>query len=186
MRAARLVMQWRARQTTGLKRMQGRRVGHFERIKPATQHERNFVDQHIADRAQLAAKLAPVAQDPRVGERPAVGELVEGERDEGPVREIGLRCACASAPASTATPTGAARADSVSRSASHRLSETTIAPSAGMGASSPRNAHLSSTKPSRRHKGIRCLIQRRAGRHGCRTRLCLARANGRPARPRQA
>jgi len=53
------------------------------------EHERDLVDQHIADRAQLAAKLPPVAQYPRVRERPAVGELVEGERDEGSVREIG-------------------------------------------------------------------------------------------------
>ena len=69
--------------------MQGRRVGHLERVKAAAQHERNFVDQHVADRAQLAAKLAPVAQDAGVGKRPAVGELVEGERDQRPVREIG-------------------------------------------------------------------------------------------------
>ncbi len=89
MSAARLVVQRRARQPTGLKRMQGRRVGHLERIKAAAQHERNFVDQHVANRSEFAAKLAPVAQDAGVGERPAVGELVEGERDQRPVREIG-------------------------------------------------------------------------------------------------
>ena len=91
----------RARQPAGLEGMQGWRVGNFERVKAAAQHQRNFVDQHVADRPQFAAKLTPVAQYPRVRERSAVGELVEGERDQRPVREV-ERCACASAPASTA------------------------------------------------------------------------------------
>ena len=89
MRAAWLVVQRRARQPAGLKRMQGRRVGHVERVKATAQHERNFVDQHVADRPEFAAELTPVAQDAGVGKRAAVGELVEGERDQRPVREVG-------------------------------------------------------------------------------------------------
>ena len=186
MRAARLVVQRRARQPAGLKRMQGRRVGHLERVKPAPQHERNFVDQHVADRPEFAAELTPVAQDAGVGKRAAVGELVEGERDQRPVREVGQMRLRVGAGLDRDSDRGQPAPTSVSRCSSQRLSETTIAPSSGREASSPRNAHLSSTKPSRRHKGIRCLIRRRAAPNGCRTRPCLARANDQPARLRQA
>ena len=76
--------------------------------------------------------------------------------------------------------------ESASRSASQRLSETTIAPPAGAGASSARLIHSSSAKPSRRHKGIRCLVPHRASSRECRIRFCLAPATCRRARPLQA
>ena len=75
-----MIRQHDMRQSPLLERAQRGRIDDFERGEAAAQHERNFIDQHVADRAQLAAEPEPVAQDAGVRERPAVGELVEGER----------------------------------------------------------------------------------------------------------
>ena len=70
-------------------RVQSRRVGHVEGIEAAAQHERDFVDQHVADGPQFAAKPVPVAEEPGIGKRPSVGELGECERDQRTLGEFG-------------------------------------------------------------------------------------------------
>ena len=74
---------------TAFERVQGRRIGYVEGIKSAAQHERDFVDQHIANGPEFAAKPAPIAQEPGVGKRASVGELGEFKRNQRAIGEIG-------------------------------------------------------------------------------------------------
>ena len=87
--ARRLIVERRARQMAAFERVQGRRVGHVEGIEAAAQHERDFVDQHVADRPQFAAKPVPVAQEPGVGKRAPVGKFGECKRDQRAIGEVG-------------------------------------------------------------------------------------------------
>ena len=64
--ARRLIVERRAGQMAAFEHAQGRAVGDFEGIESAAQHERDFVDQHVADGPEFAAKPVAVAQKPRI------------------------------------------------------------------------------------------------------------------------
>ena len=95
---------------TAFERVQGRRIGYVEGIKSAAQHERDFVDQHVADGPQFAGEAGAVRA--AAGRRKTRGRRRTWRIQAQPAgdRRSSARCACASSPASTATPTGSARA----------------------------------------------------------------------------
>src|SRR5271166_2703633 len=70
-----LVVDRRPWQGAGFEGADRRCVINLERREPAAQHQGNLVDQHVADGAEFALEAIAVAQQPGVGECPAVGEF---------------------------------------------------------------------------------------------------------------
>src|SRR6201999_168832 len=61
--------------------VEGEILAHLEGVEADAGHERDLVEEEIADRAGLAGEAEPRAQHPRPRERAPVAELGEFERD---------------------------------------------------------------------------------------------------------
>ncbi|MNT18394.1 hypothetical protein D3C72_1535970 [compost metagenome] len=80
-----------ARQPAFRQTLQGRGIGYRETVDAATQHQRDLIDQDIADRPHLAGKAKPGAQQRRMTESPPVIEGRECHRDQRDAIEIRLQ-----------------------------------------------------------------------------------------------
>ena len=102
-------------------------------VKPQRSHQRDLVEQHVADRAQFAGEAEALAQAVRRRRTRGRRRIWRSSARRAGARAASGNCAGASLPATIATPTGSARAPSASRSALQRAKETMIAPAGGIG-----------------------------------------------------
>src|SRR5579863_4101269 len=80
-RQARLIVQRASRQPAALKRAKRRLVRDLECVEAAAEHQRNFIEQHFADRAELALEAQALTQQLREREGASVGEFRKVQRD---------------------------------------------------------------------------------------------------------